>query len=74
MYFLMFFQLFVGVLCLSLFWYLLLCVHTSVSLEEEERANCFAFINLHMSFYFKCSVALPHGAVGWSAVCDCGTS
>ena len=19
-----------------------------------------------------CSVALPHGAVGWSAVCDCG--
>ena len=20
----------------------------------------------------KCSVALPHGAVGWSAVCDCG--
>ena len=21
-----------------------------------------------------CSVALPHGAVGWNAVCDCGTS
>ena len=20
----------------------------------------------------KCSVALPHCAVGWSAVCDCG--
>ena len=19
-----------------------------------------------------CSVSLPHGAVGWSAVCDCG--
>ena len=21
-----------------------------------------------------CSVALPHGAVGWSAMCDCGIS
>ena len=24
-----------------------------------------------MYCYYKCSVALPHGAVGWSAVCDC---
>ena len=22
--------------------------------------------------YYKYSVALPHGTVGWSAVCDCG--
>ena len=22
----------------------------------------------------SCSASLPHGAVGWSAVCDCGTS
>ena len=21
-----------------------------------------------------CSLALPHGTMGWSAVCDCGTS
>ena len=27
-----------------------------------------------MSCYCKCPVALPHGAVGWSAVCDCGIS
>ena len=27
-----------------------------------------------MSSYCKYSVALPHGAVGWSAVCDCGIS
>ena len=27
-----------------------------------------------MSFYCKCSVTLPYGAVGWSAVCDCGIS
>ena len=25
-----------------------------------------------MYCYYKCSVALPHGAAGWSAVCDCG--
>ena len=30
-------------------------------LEEEERAGCFAFTVLHMSFYCKCSVTLPHG-------------
>ena len=38
----------------------------------EERAGCFAFIVLRMSCYCKCVVTLPHGAVGWSAVCDCG--
>ena len=41
-------------------------------LEEEEKAGCFAIVVLQMNCYYKCSVALPHGAVGWSAVCDCG--
>ena len=27
-----------------------------------------------LSCYCKCSVALPYGAMGWSAVCDCGIS
>ena len=45
----------------------LVCNH----LEEEERADCFAFIVSRLSCYCKCHVALPHGAVGWSAVCDC---
>ena len=36
--------------------------------------GCFAFIILRMSCYCNCSVTLPHGAVGWSAVCDCGIS
>ena len=40
-------------------------------LEEEEKAGCFAIIVLRMYCYYKCSVALPHGAVGWGAVCDC---
>ena len=51
--------------CITLcpFWF---CNH----LEEEERAGCFAFDVLRMSCYCICSVALPYGAVGWSAVCD----
>ena len=39
-------------------------------LEEEEKAGRFSFIVLQMSC--KCSVALPHGAMGWSTVCGCG--
>ena len=41
-------------------------------LGEEERAGCFPFIVLLVSCYCKCSAALSHGAMGWSAVCDCG--
>ena len=36
----------------------------------EEKAGCFAIIVLQMYCYCKCSIALPHGDVGWSAVCD----
>ena len=43
-------------------------------LEEEERAGCFAFIDLQMSCYCICSVTLPHGAVGCSALTVCGIS
>ena len=49
---------------------ILVCNH----LKEEEKADCFAIIVLQMYLYCKCYVALPHGAVGWSAVCDCGIS
>ena len=42
--------------------------------EKEERAGCFAFIVLRMSCFCKCSVALPHGAFGWSAACYYGIS
>ena len=61
----------VGVLCLSLFCYALLCIHSSF---EEKKAGCFAIIVLQMYCYCKCSVALPHGAAGWSALCECGIS
>ena len=39
-------------------------------LEEEEKADgCFASMVLQMYCYYKCSVAFPHGAMGWSVVC-----
>ena len=66
------FPLFVGVLCLSC---ITLCPFLFYNpLEEEEKAGCFAIIVLQMYFYYKCSVALSHSAVGWTAVCDCGIS
>ena len=52
-------------LCLSLcpFWF---CNH----LGGEEGAGCLAWFVFLVSH--DCCVALPRGAVGWSAVCDCG--
>ena len=41
---------------------------------KRKKAGCFASIVLQTYCYYKCSVALPPGAVGWSAVCDCGIS
>ena len=41
---------------------------------KRERAGCFTFIVFSMSCYCECPVTLSHGAVGWSAVCDCGIS
>ena len=71
-YCIMYFQLFVAVLCI----FLSFAKHyfVFIHLEEEEKAGCFAFIVLQMYFYYKCSLTLPHGADGWSAVCDYGIS
>ena len=49
----------------------LLCVHSGFAIiSMEERADCFAL------FVFlvprDCCAALPHDAMGSSAVCDCG--
>ena len=37
---------------------------------------CYFFLSLNLVIfgYYICSVALPRGAVGWSAVCDWGIS
>ena len=63
----------------SVFVFVLLCITLCPflfcnHLEEEEIAGCLAITILYMYCYYKCSVALPHGAVGRSAVCDCGIS
>ena len=71
----MYFKLFVGVLCLCFLLCITLCPFWFCNhLEEEEKAGCFAIFVLKMYCFNKCSVAFPHGAAGWSAVCDCGIS
>ena len=61
---LMYFPLFVEVLCLSLFCYELLCVHSSFAIIlKRKRKICFAIIALQM-YCYNCYGALRHGAVG----------
>ena len=74
-YFLMYFPLFVGVLYLSLFCYELLCVHSSfaIILKRKRKLVALIFLSNRCNFTIK-SVALPHDAVGLSAVCDCDIS
>ena len=43
-------------------------------LGGEEKAGCFALTVFLMHCDSQCSVPLLRGAVGWSAVCDCGIS
>ena len=49
----------------------LVAFHFCNHLAEEEIAGC-----LHASAVdcLWCSVSLPHGVVGWAAVCNCGIS
>ena len=41
------------------------------SLAESEGADCFVLIAVLLQYGWWCSVSLPCGGVGWSAVCDC---
>ena len=41
-------------------------------LDGEERAGNFALTGFLISCDSLCFVVLPHGAMGWSVVCDCG--
>ena len=75
----MYFPLFVGVLCLSLFCYALLCVHSRFAIILRWKRKLVALLLLSYRCIvtindYKCSVGLPQGALGWSAVCDCGIS
>ena len=48
-------------------------VHFCNYLAKKERGLVY-FNCVFMSFDRLYSVSLPHGAVGWSTVCDCGVS
>ena len=50
-----------------MFVFVLLCI-TLCHIEEEDKAGCFAIIVLQMYCYYKCSIALPRGAIGWSVI------
>ena len=41
-------------------------------IDGEEEAGCFAWFVFLVSY--GCCVVLPRGAMGLSAVCDCGIS
>ena len=70
-YCLVYLPLFVGVLCLFLSWYALLCVHYIFAIILKMKRKLVALLLLS---YYKFCATLSHGAVGWSAVCDCGIS
>ena len=55
-----------GVLCWSLFYYASICVLSIFfeHLDQEENDSCFALIVFLVSCDCKCSVPLPHDAVG----------
>ena len=44
------------------------------SIILKRKRELVAFVVIRMSYYCICAVILPYGAVGWSAVCDCGIS
>ena len=57
--------------------YITLCTFLVLqsSRRKRERDSCLlCFYCLSDVCYCKCSVPLPHGAVGLSAVCDCDIS
>ena len=64
-----------GVPCLSMFCYALLCVHSSfaIILKVKRKLAALLFLSIRYSVT-TCYVALPHGTVGLSAVYDCGIS
>ena len=60
--------------CLSFSIYYFESILVLQSSSRERESWLLSFVVSLMSCYCECSVALPHGAVGWSLVCDCGIS
>ena len=59
-----------GVLCSVLVFYAVLGINSSSAIIPLWKRELVAVYL--QSCDCKCSVSLPHGVVGWSAVCDCG--
>ena len=58
--------------CLFVFFcYGLLRLHSSFAIILKSKRK---LVTLLMYCFYECSMARPHGAVGRSAVCDCGIS
>ena len=72
----MYLLLFVGVLCRSLFSYDLLYVLSSfaIILTKKRELVTLLLLSFGCLVIVFCPVALPHGAVGWTVVRDCGIS
>ena len=56
--------------------FVLLCIHSRFAVVLKRKRKLVALLLFYRSIVamYKCSEALPQGAVGWSAVCDCGIS
>ena len=61
----------VGFCNCSMFCCALLCVHSSFAIILMGKRELVALLSL---VSYDCCVALPRGATGLSAVCDCGIS
>ena len=51
-----------------------LCPSSFAIILMGKIADCFALTIFQISCDSQCYVALPNGAMGWSAVCGCGIS
>ena len=57
------------------FCYALLCAHFNFAIILKRKRNLDVLLFLsYRCIVTECSVAIPHGSVGWSAACDCGIS
>ena len=71
----MYFQLFVGVLCLYLFCYALLCVHSSFAISLKRKRKLVALLLLSNICIVTINVLWLFLTVPWvDGLCDCGIS
>ena len=61
-----------GILCLSLFCYALLCVLSNFAIILKRKIELVALLLLSTGCLVTVNVIFLHRAVGWSAVCELG--